>query len=248
MKRKSLAITILVLVLVFASSLAYAGRGITILINGVPLQSPIPPQEVNGTLLVPLRAVSEALGCQVNWNAATNTVTITKPTEQTPAAPMIPIAAQDVMARWSGSTKAPKIIGSQDFVSVMQQSLQLLAQKAPETFLNVQAFTPNIILKDMNNGFAACSTVAGTTIDKEYFYNARKYYTPNEVVAFYAAILAHEATHMQLSDVGLHNAISEDEREAICYLVEISTARKIGGVPSRELTYMQQQAKKFFNP
>ena len=36
----------------------------------------IPPQIVNGKTYIPLRAVSEALGCKVDWNSNTKTITI----------------------------------------------------------------------------------------------------------------------------------------------------------------------------
>lgn len=37
----------------------------------------VPPQIVNGKTYIPLRAVSEALGCDVDWNGNTKTITIT---------------------------------------------------------------------------------------------------------------------------------------------------------------------------
>ena len=38
----------------------------------------VPPQIVDDRTLVPVRAISEALGCTVGWDDATRTVTITK--------------------------------------------------------------------------------------------------------------------------------------------------------------------------
>lgn len=45
-------------------------------VNGQPQTLALPAQAVNGTTLVPLRFVSEALGAQVQWSAASRTVII----------------------------------------------------------------------------------------------------------------------------------------------------------------------------
>ncbi|MEW6226593.1 MAG: stalk domain-containing protein [Bacillota bacterium] len=45
--------------------------------NGAPVTLDAPAKVVNGRTLVPLRFVSEALGCSVQWDAKTQTVTIT---------------------------------------------------------------------------------------------------------------------------------------------------------------------------
>lgn len=44
--------------------------------NGMPIQLDIIPQVVNGRTMVPLRFVSEALGAEVKWDAATKTIDI----------------------------------------------------------------------------------------------------------------------------------------------------------------------------
>ena len=52
--------------------------GIKVLVNGVPVQFDQPPVLENGRTLVPLRAIFEALGANVGWDDATQTVTATK--------------------------------------------------------------------------------------------------------------------------------------------------------------------------
>jgi hypothetical protein len=47
-------------------------------INGSPLQMDVPPTIVNGRTLVPLRAIFEALGATVQWNAADQSIVATK--------------------------------------------------------------------------------------------------------------------------------------------------------------------------
>jgi len=49
----------------------------TATINGKPMELSVPGEVVNGRTLVPLRFVSEAMGCKVDWVEATQTVVIT---------------------------------------------------------------------------------------------------------------------------------------------------------------------------
>lgn len=47
-------------------------------IDGVPVQTDAAPVNVNGRILVPMRAMFEAMGATVQWNPATQTATATK--------------------------------------------------------------------------------------------------------------------------------------------------------------------------
>ena len=47
---------------------------INVFLNDVPLTFDVPPQIMDGRTLVPLRAIFEALGAEVDWNSATQTV------------------------------------------------------------------------------------------------------------------------------------------------------------------------------
>lgn len=49
---------------------------IQVALNGNPLAFDVPPARVEGRLLVPVRTLSEALGARVNWEPATQTVTL----------------------------------------------------------------------------------------------------------------------------------------------------------------------------
>lgn len=51
---------------------------IKVLINGKYLNFDVPPVQVDGRTLVPLRAIFEALGASISWDDSTNTVTGTK--------------------------------------------------------------------------------------------------------------------------------------------------------------------------
>ena len=45
--------------------------------NGSPIELDVPAQIVNSRTLVPVRAISEAFGCNVDWNGETKTVSVT---------------------------------------------------------------------------------------------------------------------------------------------------------------------------
>lgn len=80
----SLAICICSLVgLTFpASAATAAASGITVLMDGYPLAFPTPPVIEKGTTLVPFRAISEAMGVDVQWDGPTQTITAIQTNEQ----------------------------------------------------------------------------------------------------------------------------------------------------------------------
>jgi len=57
------ASAILLIVLFFNNSPSY----ITVLANGVPIEFDVQPQSVDGRIIVPMRAVGEAIGAKVEW-------------------------------------------------------------------------------------------------------------------------------------------------------------------------------------
>ncbi len=75
----------ILLFLAFAATASAAGlhgeyNGFAVVrveVNGEPVQSPVPGINMNGTTLVPLRVVSEALGARVGWQPETYTAVIT---------------------------------------------------------------------------------------------------------------------------------------------------------------------------
>jgi S1-C subfamily serine protease len=77
--RRVLLALVTILVVALALPVAAAADPITITVNGVPVAMPLPPQLVGGTTLAPVRAIAQAMGAQVTWDAATQTVAITTP-------------------------------------------------------------------------------------------------------------------------------------------------------------------------
>jgi hypothetical protein len=53
-------------------------NAIKVIINGKRLAFDVPPQNMNGSILVPLRAIFEEMGAKIDYVAATRTVTATK--------------------------------------------------------------------------------------------------------------------------------------------------------------------------
>lgn len=59
---------------VITSSMA----AITVEVNGSPLAFSVPPTQVNGRIMVPLRGIFEALGAQVDWDPTTKMISAIK--------------------------------------------------------------------------------------------------------------------------------------------------------------------------
>jgi tetratricopeptide (TPR) repeat protein len=70
-----------ILIFVCTPAVARASSDILIVVNGLQVFSDVPPQLINGRTMVPIRAVSEALGAEVTWNNSTRSVEITKNNE-----------------------------------------------------------------------------------------------------------------------------------------------------------------------
>ncbi|RKL63250.1 copper amine oxidase N-terminal domain-containing protein [Thermoanaerobacteraceae bacterium SP2] len=67
-----------VLLMASLPSSVMAAQPITVTLNGEQLQFDVPPVLENGRVLVPLRAIFEALGATIDWDGTTSTVTATK--------------------------------------------------------------------------------------------------------------------------------------------------------------------------
>ncbi len=73
-------------------SVALGTQPIKLLVNGQEIKCDVPPQIVNGRTMVPISAVSKALGCQVSWDASQGAVIVTS-AGQTAPAPQTPSAS-----------------------------------------------------------------------------------------------------------------------------------------------------------
>ena len=73
MKKRVLAMA-MVMTMAF-SSIAFADDVVKVNVNGKTIVTDQPPIITNGRTMVPLRAVAEALGCQVEWDNTSKTAT-----------------------------------------------------------------------------------------------------------------------------------------------------------------------------
>lgn len=78
-KYSRLLLMTMILLAILSSLTSAAPRLIRILINDIPLTTEVPPRIENGRVLVPVRAVTEALGATVDWDESNRTVLITPP-------------------------------------------------------------------------------------------------------------------------------------------------------------------------
>ena len=69
-------IFLLLFTLILSNITAFADKPINVLIDGSPLTADVPPINTNGRVLVPLRAISEALNALVEWNGEEQMITI----------------------------------------------------------------------------------------------------------------------------------------------------------------------------
>ena len=79
MTRNKVIIGLIILLILVNSCIFVSANGdITVKLNGEPLVFDVQPIIVDGRTLVPLRAIFEALGANVAWEEATQTVFATK--------------------------------------------------------------------------------------------------------------------------------------------------------------------------
>lgn len=74
-------IIIVILVALFIGIMpgaAFAAEEINVLVNGKAVGFDVPPTQINGTTLVPIRAISEALEAEVKWDPATQKITLSR--------------------------------------------------------------------------------------------------------------------------------------------------------------------------
>ena len=78
--KKGIKVLVLCLLMlsVVCSSLAFASEEIKVTINGKRIEFDVQPQLINDRTMVPLRAIFETLGAEVEWNGDTQTVSATK--------------------------------------------------------------------------------------------------------------------------------------------------------------------------
>ncbi len=74
-KNKKILSLCLFVLMIITSITVFANRDIRVMLNGEYLEFDVQPQLINNRTMVPLRAIFEALGAEVEWNGDTQTVT-----------------------------------------------------------------------------------------------------------------------------------------------------------------------------
>jgi len=91
-----------------------AADNISIIVNGKPLQTDSQPFTENGRIMVPLRAIFEALNAQVDWKDSTKTITAIK--QERKVTLSIGSKEADVSGRKISLDTAARMIGDRTFV------------------------------------------------------------------------------------------------------------------------------------
>lgn len=76
MKKRWIVISLFVLFVFAAMALAFAAIPVDLFVNGEKIEADVPPQLINGRMMVPVRTVAETLGVNVQWDKAANAVRI----------------------------------------------------------------------------------------------------------------------------------------------------------------------------
>lgn len=228
MKKWKLTLVLLLVAVLVMPITAYAEVPVQVMVNGFILNSDVPPQIIDGRVMVPLRVVAEALNAGVNWDEATSTVAIS-----TPPQPQIPTLAEEVINLWGNATATPPDIigGPDDFRQTITQALNLLHEKLPMEYRVVCTFLKSVQWDPQLKADASI-TQGGLDgvchIGSDIYNQAKTHLSRDDLVKFYAAALAHEAGHIQLWRSGLAATLSLDDQEVVCYLKNYRIEKQLG--------------------
>ncbi|MFZ5814447.1 MAG: copper amine oxidase N-terminal domain-containing protein [Bacillota bacterium] len=163
-----------------------------VLVNGRPVQSDVPGIMVDGRTMLPVRAVAEAVGAQVEWDAATFTVKLTTGSGAAPAGDLA--AAQSriqqleeenakLKAQLAGTEGAPTQPAVEGFRGLVWGSTpEQVKSKETATFLGAEGdnlYYTGVELDGANYAvvyrFLEGHLAAGYYILDEEFYNNNRY-------------------------------------------------------------------------
>ena len=78
LKRKKIILCLTLIITLCASLSVSAAEPIRVVLDGSALQFDVQPTIIDGRTMVPMRAIFEALGANVEWNGTTRTITATR--------------------------------------------------------------------------------------------------------------------------------------------------------------------------
>jgi hypothetical protein len=212
-RRFLLAIALLVAsLLVVLPALAF--QQVQIYVNGSRVHSDVLPRIIDGRTMVPLRFVAEALGCQVRWDPATNSVYVEggniSNNEPEPGPPEL---------------KSNIVIeGSDEFVKLVNEALELLRNKAPEYYVfackyakkikqGYPPYDPNLPAWE-NKKRGAFPAYVGWDKESGHYVVIHEMGSPE----WTANLIVHEAGHIWVDENELYNQPSwtYEEEEEYC--------------------------------
>jgi|GEM_PF-3666921 len=175
MKKILLAV---VMILMLASP-AIADAPVNVIVNGKVLNTP--GLIINDRTYVPLRAVSEGLGAQVDWDGSQAIVT---------------------------SVKEPNISGDSVSVNEVKQALALLKEKDPADYEVVCRYTQNILVSSIALSSQLGEAYA-ITAGRDNYILSYKLLQKNDI-EYLASTLVHESLHLCSDNYNIVN-IRESE-------------------------------------
>ena len=75
--KKLITMTLVIAVFILSVSFTAYARNISVILDGKEVRMDVPPQIINGRTMVPIRAVTEAMGCEVKWDPHTKSIDVT---------------------------------------------------------------------------------------------------------------------------------------------------------------------------
>jgi hypothetical protein len=212
MKRKTaLIISLSLVVLLFLTALAIAKQPIRLFVDGSEIYPDVPPQIINNRTMVPLRAVAEALGCDVQWNnGSINISTI--------------------------SSTTIEIGGPEDFKRVINEALGKMDNN---TLMHVNQYIKRIIFEDPPSvvppqASASMDVFYGCHINGAYFNKLKTTsYSQDDIILYYLGVLAHEATHSSLCHARIETIYTTSDQEAICDIAALRAVERANGTKNR---------------
>ncbi len=207
---------------------AYAASPIRLVVNNKLVTSDVPPQMINGRVMVPARALSEALGAEVEWIPASNMVSVTTQyNSETYLMDLLlqrrlitdppPINTYDYIA----------IAGTEEFRSEVNKALEILKKTSPKYYTFVHNFTTNIVEEndpskaDDHMGYVQQKGM--TYINYLSTKISLPKYTQETIVQqkLLAGILVHEAHHSYMIAKGISpGGISDLESEILAFAAQ----------------------------
>ena len=233
-----------------ATSIVLPLGALTATVNGQPQTLPVPAKLINGTTLVPLRFISQALGASVAWQPASSTVTIQTVDQHLASLPVVPGSATingQVTGIYTNTTPTQLTVrvGGKDTTVALGPSTIVLRSEAgqPATQVTLADIKPGdqVAVQRNDGGVATVVTatfgqVKGTVVSIGHLAdgNAALTLDSGRVVELTAdAPLTFGGRTIGLSDIKPYEAvvIRTNPSNSLGYGVAVSTAANPNPIP-----------------